>query len=62
MQDLSQPGLGEGDPVNSKSLTDPNMTVDKPPLFKSWKTWYALVLANLALLIVMFSILTWIFE
>ena len=48
--------------MNSKSLTDQSTTVDKPPLFKSWHTWYAIVLANLALLVVIFSILTWIFE
>jgi hypothetical protein len=33
-----------------------------PPPFKTWKAWYSLVLGNLALLIILFYILTRILE
>jgi hypothetical protein len=40
-----------------------NSTKDEsPPLFKTWKAWYALVLGNLALLIILFYLFTKIFE
>jgi hypothetical protein len=29
---------------------------ESPPLFKSWKTWYGVVLGNLVFLIVLFYI------
>jgi len=31
---------------------------DKAPLFKSWNTWYLLVIVFLALLIILFSLFT----
>jgi hypothetical protein len=31
---------------------------DKAPLFKSWTTWYVLVIAFLVLLIILFSFFT----
>ena len=31
---------------------------DKPPLFKSWRTWYALVIGFLVLLILLFVLFT----
>lgn len=33
----------------------------RPPLFKSWKTWYLVVVVNLAALIVLFYIITKVF-
>ena len=35
---------------------------DPPPLFKRWRHWYALVLTNLAVLIIVFYLITKYFE
>jgi hypothetical protein len=35
---------------------------EKPPLFKTWKGWYSLVLGFLSFLIILFYIFTRIFE
>jgi hypothetical protein len=40
----------------------PNPPNDKPPLFSSWKKWYALVLLHLVFLIVVFYLFTKAFE
>jgi hypothetical protein len=32
------------------------------PLFSSWNTWYAVVFLNLVILIVLFTIFTWVFR
>lgn len=34
------------------------MEDEKPPLFRSWNTWYVIVVAWLALLIVLFYLFT----
>jgi len=39
-----------------------NQKDESPPLFKTWRAWYVLVLANLALLIILFYLFTKIFE
>ena len=39
-----------------------NLKDESPPLFKTWKGWYALVLGNLIFLIVLFYLFTKIFE
>ncbi|MDX2046852.1 MAG: hypothetical protein SFU87_08695 [Chitinophagaceae bacterium] len=33
-------------------------TNDKPPLFKSWKAWYIIVIAFLLLQVILFSLFT----
>ncbi|MGA7836796.1 MAG: hypothetical protein WB996_02440 [Ignavibacteriaceae bacterium] len=35
---------------------------EDPPLFKKWRSWYILVLANLVGLIILFYLFTKIFE
>ncbi|MFA9453408.1 MAG: hypothetical protein ACERK6_05770 [Candidatus Aminicenantaceae bacterium] len=40
----------------------PEMEQERPPLFSSWKKWYALVLLHLAFLIVVFYLFTKAFE
>jgi hypothetical protein len=35
---------------------------EKPPVFSSWSRWYAVVLLNLAVLIVLFYLFTKAFE
>lgn len=35
-----------------------NKDNDRPPLFKSWNTWYILVIGFLILLIILFSLFT----
>jgi len=35
---------------------------EKPPVFRSWNRWYAVVLLNLAVLIILFYLLTKAFE
>lgn len=44
--------------LNRKSLPEE----EKPPLFKSWRGWYTLVLGNLIFLIILFYIFTKVFE
>ena len=39
-----------------------NKIDENPPVFKKWKSWYILVLANLTFLIVLFYIFTKYFE
>lgn len=41
---------------------DAENPLDKPPFFKSWKGMYWLVLGNLAFLIIIFYMLTKIYE
>ncbi len=41
---------------------DHEMEQERPPLFSSWKKWYALVLLHLAFLIVVFYLFTKAFE
>ncbi len=41
---------------------EPEPTDEGPPLFSSWKKWYALVLLHLAFLIVVFYLITKAFE
>jgi len=36
----------------------PERKGDRPPLFSSWRTWYAAVLANLAVQIFLFYLFT----
>ena len=44
-------------------MSDKLMNEDvRPPLFKSWKGWYFLVLGNLSFLILVFYLFTKIFE
>jgi hypothetical protein len=35
---------------------------EPPPIFKSWKNFYLLVLGNLVFWIILFTIFTWMFE
>jgi formate/nitrite transporter FocA (FNT family) len=44
-----------------EELKKKNISED-PPLFKKWRSWYILVLANLAGLIILFYLFTKIFE
>ncbi len=37
---------------------DPSSGDEPPPLFKSWSSWYALVLGTLILLIILFYVFT----
>jgi hypothetical protein len=37
-------------------------SVEKPPLFKTWKAWYILVISSLILFIMFAYVLTKIFE
>jgi len=39
-------------------MTERNETEDKPPFFKNWKSMYIFVLANLAVTILVFYLLT----
>lgn len=40
-------------------MTDPRQVDTPPPLLGSWRTIYALVLAELATLVALFAALTW---
>ena len=39
-------------------MTEQKETTDKPPFFKNWRSIYILVLANLAVTIIIFYLLT----
>jgi hypothetical protein len=43
---------------------DPESTTkdESPPLFKTWKAWYILVIGNLIILIALFYLFTKLFE
>ncbi|MEX2336102.1 MAG: hypothetical protein WD555_02385 [Fulvivirga sp.] len=41
-----------------KEHSDVKDTGEKPPLFRSWKAWYLLVIGNLIFLIMLFYIFT----
>jgi hypothetical protein len=38
------------------------MKTERPPVFKSWRTWYGLLIANLILLIIVFYVTMKIFN
>ena len=38
------------------------MKDERPPVFKSWRTWYGLLMVNLALLIILFYVTMKIFN
>jgi len=40
-------------------MTDPRQADAPPPLLGTWRTIYALVLAELAVLVALFAALTW---
>jgi hypothetical protein len=40
----------------------PDQPADKPPLWKSWPNWYALVIANLLFWLFIFFLIRRIFE
>lgn len=43
-------------------MTDNNIDIDPPPIFKSWKRFYWTVAGNLVLLLILFYIFTRMFE
>ncbi len=44
-----------------KSLP-PEGTDEKPPIFRKWRHWYIAILVELVLLIVLFRVITVVFE
>jgi hypothetical protein len=44
------------------SVIEPGMEEEPPPILKSWKNFYLLVLGNLILWIILFTIFTWMFK
>jgi hypothetical protein len=42
--------------------SNPDKNSEKPPLFKSWNTWYGLVIGNLFFLIILFYIFSRIYQ
>lgn len=48
--------------IPERSQANPDIIEEAPPLFKSWRGWYAFVLLNLISLIILFYIFTKVFE
>ncbi|MFD1188155.1 hypothetical protein [Pontibacter rugosus] len=48
--------------INKSEPIDQEQPIDKPPFFKTWAGMYKLVLGNLVFLIILFYIITKIYE
>jgi hypothetical protein len=54
--------LPEKTTINREMITEHQHEQEKPPIFNSWKSLYIAVLANLAFLIIVFYIITKVYE
>jgi len=48
--------------MKNRNSEKPDNGREKPPIFSSWNRWYAVVLLNLAVLILLFFLFTKAFE